>query len=340
MGTENNNISNYIYKVNENTNNLEKTGYYSIFEKSPFEQGEYRYCYKGGIRNNNGKLEKPENFPNGQCVVKVFKSQIAKDVESFDKDFNNIFYSIKVSRIFNSCYSYQCRKLNFVSPYATSIFKHATFELFGFISIKDDDATKKIKEGEWLYIEPFLEGEFQKYVSNTCWMREPIDKTFPFFLHWNWVYSKGEKIVSDIQGVKKTDCYELTDPAVQSIKGDYGPADLGYYGLIIFLLKHQHNSLCEELPWPTGIEIQKLCLKFIPVQRTIFNFEIIRKNLLNEEFFQKKYYSEYNNNKYYYNQIYDSIRNSVFSKENHIKKRKKNVLFFKNIEKKFILFTI
>lgn len=61
-------------------------------------------------------------------------------------------------------------------------------------------------------------------------------------MHWNWVQSKGEKIVSDIQGIKKYNYYELTDPAIQSINQDYGPADLGIFGLIAFLIRHKHNS--------------------------------------------------------------------------------------------------
>ena len=56
-------------------------------------------------------------------------------------------------------------------------------------------------------------------------------------MHWNWVHTKGEKIICDIQGVKKDDNYELTDPAVYT---------------------HKHNEFCKDLPWPNENGIKKI----------------------------------------------------------------------------------
>ena len=61
MGTSYNNVSSYIYKVNE-YRNKEITNYYAIFEKSPFTQGEFGYCYKGKIRDENIKIIKARYF--------------------------------------------------------------------------------------------------------------------------------------------------------------------------------------------------------------------------------------------------------------------------------------
>ena len=77
-------------------------------------------------------------------------------------------------------------------------------------------------------------------------------------MHWNWVHTKGEKIICDIQGVKKDDNYELTDPAVQSINKEYGDSDLGPSALINFVYTHKHNEFCKDLPWPNENGIKKI----------------------------------------------------------------------------------
>ena len=62
---------------------------------------------------------------------------------------------------------------------------------------------KKIKKHEWFAVEPFINGKYEKFVSNTNWENPNLGVSIPAFMHWNWVYSKGEKVVSDVQGVKK-----------------------------------------------------------------------------------------------------------------------------------------
>ena len=54
-------------------------------------------------------------------------------------------------------------------------------------------------------------------------------------MHWNWVRSKGEKLICDIQGVNKKDKYELTDHATQSINKEFGKSDMGPDSLINFV---------------------------------------------------------------------------------------------------------
>lgn len=96
----------------------------------------------------------------------------------------------------------------------------------------------------------------------------------PTFMHWNWVYSKGEKVVSDIQGIEKKGYYHLTDPAVLSINQEYGLTDLGPYGILLFLAKHIHTPYCKNLPWPNN-QIINLLKSFLRVKkrRTSFSFE-------------------------------------------------------------------
>lgn len=117
---------------------------------------------------------------------------------------------------------------------------------------------KKIKENEWLAIEPYITGYYEKFVSNTNKTKKDIGKAIPAFMHWNWVFTRGEKVVSDVQGVIKNNYYHLTDPAVQSINSEYGLTDLGAYGILVFLAKHKHNEFCENLPWPNSQTINML----------------------------------------------------------------------------------
>ena len=306
MGSETNNISCYIYKVGKNNKKDNLTNYYSVFDKTPFAQGAFRYCYKGEIMNKNGKCTNSEIFPSGKCVVKVFKEKVAHHLSDFEEDFKGYFYAMEVSQIFNSLYSYLfLPEIHFMAPYATSLYKHSSFELFGFIPIRDDDSMKKIKENEWLAIEPFIEGNYKKYISNTCTYCTITDddKAISLFMHWNWVYSEGRTLVSDIQGIKKNKHYELTDPAIQSINNEFGQTDLGILGLICFVIRHKHNEYCKDLPWPKEKEIQKISEYALPMQRsTRFIWNII-------EIYQ------FEKGKEFINQKYMDLLDSVFNKK-------------------------
>lgn len=156
----------YIYKIKEN-DNKEGTDYYAVFDKTPFAHGGFRYCYKGEIRNKSGKISKSEIFPSGKCVVKVFKEKVANHLSDFNEDFKSTFYSMQISELFNSSHNYYCPEIYFMPPYVTILYKHSAFELFGFIPIRDDDSMKKIKKDEWLAIEPYMEGDYKKFISNT-----------------------------------------------------------------------------------------------------------------------------------------------------------------------------
>lgn len=52
---------------------FKETDYYATFDAKPFTEGTYRNCYKGIIKNKNGKVQTPDLFPNENCVVKILK---------------------------------------------------------------------------------------------------------------------------------------------------------------------------------------------------------------------------------------------------------------------------
>ena len=258
MGIKQASQTRYIYEIHDNFT-FKQTEYYVTFEDTVFEEGTFRYVYKGIIKNKEGKPTKPDLFPNEKCTVKIYKNK-EYDANDFIKDLNNYYYSRNVSSIFNLKYKDLkfIPKFNYIPTYVTSLEKYSTYNLFYFFPIRDSDQMKKIKEKEWITIEPFLGGKFEKFINNNCIQKYGTDESIVLFMHWNWVYSKGKSLICDIQGEEKYYSYELTDPAVQSIDKEYGESDLGPCSLINFLINHQHNELCKDLPWPNMDDMDKL----------------------------------------------------------------------------------
>ena len=288
MGTNYDNESKYLYKIDENLNTTQLK-YYSCFEKTPEKEGAFRFCYFGTIKDQYDEPSSNSYFPDGKCVVKVFKKKVAYHKTDLNEDFKNSIYARKVSKIFNKLYGNVLSELKFVIPFAASMDKYATFNLFFFIPITNSDAEKKIKKHEWFAVEPFINGNYEKFVSNTNWENPNLGVSIPAFMHWNWVYSKGEKVVSDVQGVKKDEGYILTDPAVQSINSEYGSTDLGPYGILVFLAKHTHNKYCKDLPWPKK-DLVELIRSYhqSTSQRTTFSFEFKHSSYINEIYMKIK----------------------------------------------------
>ena len=301
MGIQTPNESRYLHKIDENLNTT-KTNYYACFEKSPKSEGAFRYCYCGNIKDYNDKPLTNSYFPKGKCVVKVFKEKVAHYKTDLNEDFKNSIYADKISTIFNSLYRDKLYELKFVIPFAATMQKYASFNLLFFIPIKNSDSEKKIKEDEWIAVEPDIGEPYVKFVSNTNYEHKNLGKAIPAFMHWNWVYTKGEKVVSDVQGVEKDGYYELTDPAVQSINQEYGSPDLGPYGLLVFLAKHKHNEYCKNFPWPNKEDIIFLqSFHQSTSKRTTFSFEFKNDPKIKD--------------------IYLSIKNKVFGYGTNNKKR-------------------
>lgn len=126
------------------------------------------------------------------------------------------------------------------------------------IRIVDYDIQKVISQGnegtpklnEWVMVEDFLEGDFQKYISNSGWVKPRCiseHPSMPAFAHWSWVHTGGSLMVSDLQGVRYDSKYVLTDPVILSLEGGYGSTDLSLVGMGLFFLSHQCTNMCRSL---------------------------------------------------------------------------------------------
>ena len=71
-------------------------------------------------------------------------------------------------------------------------------------------------------IEPFLNGKYIKFSSNSGYENPDFDAYIPSFSHFTWIQSKWTRVVLDVQGIFKNGRYYLTDPACQSIDQKFG----------------------------------------------------------------------------------------------------------------------
>ena len=62
--------------------------------------------------------------------------------------------------------------------------------------------------------------------------------------HYSYHCSGGNFVLCDLQGGIYSDGIVLTDPAVLSRSGGYGPTDLGAAGISSFFSSHKCNKFC------------------------------------------------------------------------------------------------
>ena len=72
------------------------------------------------------------------------------------------------------------------------------------------------------------------------------------FIHWTHEYTKGQMIVVDLQGEKKSKKFFLTDPVIHSSTGNlFGHNNSRLKGINRFFKTHICNSICKELDLTT-----------------------------------------------------------------------------------------
>ena len=116
------------------------------------------------------------------------------------------------------------------------------------VSTCDPNTTPKLNE--YVTCEDYIPGQFNKWCNNYGYISSD-SSILPAFMHWSWIYTRGEEMISDLQGVKSASSYTLTDAAMLSLSGKYGTTDTGVEGMAMFFLEHNCNSLCQGLSKPT-----------------------------------------------------------------------------------------
>ena len=276
MGVSCPNETKCLYKILPNGVTLRKN-VYAEFKPKFFDQGTFRYCYRGTIKDLDGDEITTIDFPSGECVVKVYKD--GSFTQDYLLDFIGSQYAYQQAIIFNNVIGIP-NKINFILPYAGSVDLLAGFKLFGLFKVStNDDSKKHLSPDMKVAIEPFLDGEYIKFSSNTGYENPDFDAYIPAFSHFTWIQSKGTRVVLDVQGIFKNGRYYLTDPACQSIDQKFGNSDLGGMGLCKFVLCHKHNNICNNWKWiPKNFEGILKAYNATSIKRTSFSFEN-RKNI-------------------------------------------------------------
>ena len=248
------------------------TSIYAEFEKAPFQDGTFRYCFKGTIKNLYGDKVYTNDFSSGKCVVKVYKN--LRYFQDYNIDFICSMYAYQEAQLFNQIIKIP-NKFNFIIPYGGSVHLLSGFKLFGLFKVSTNKESKQfLLPNMKVSIEPFLDGTYTKFSSNSGYENPDFDAYIPAFSHFTWIHSKGRKVVLDVQGIFKNGRYYLTDPACQSLEQLYGNSDLGAMGLIKFLMCHKHNNICQNWKWvPKEISGILKSYNTLSIKRTSFKFE-------------------------------------------------------------------
>eukprot|EP00971_Amphidinium_carterae_P165394 3278657-Amphidinium_carterae.1 len=96
-----------------------------------------------------------------------------------------------------------------------------------------------------ILVEPYISA-FQKFNSNTGWLgSNNWSQAMQALSHFSYHHSSGELVLCDLQGGLENDAVVLTDPAINSRAGKYGPADLGAKGIENFFHQHVCSEWCD-----------------------------------------------------------------------------------------------
>ena len=115
-------------------------------------------------------------------------------------------------------------------------------------------ARSGFRDGEWITVEDFYPGRFEKLVGNNGLVDYANNRgSISTFCHWTYDRTGGRYLITDIQGVRprKEEIYLLTDPAIHSAKGHRGGSlDHGLHGILNFFASHECTSPCKGLLRP------------------------------------------------------------------------------------------
>lgn len=92
-------------------------------------------------------------------------------------------------------------------------------------------------------VEPFIEGVFEKFNSNTGWAEEG-HHMMQALSHYSYHLSGGRYLLCDLQGARSETHYVLTDPAVLSTGQEFGCKDGGMFFMENFFKNHKCNGYC------------------------------------------------------------------------------------------------
>jgi len=223
----------------------DKSGYKYVaeFDENKIGEGACRVAYKGRVVSSS-----PSGGPQVgyQCVVKTFKKEYAKNYDDWVPDLVAHKRAVKMAESFNrlSLNVSPRRTIQVLTPLIAKVDTRGGFYLFGLWNV---DPVGNVRENEYVSLEPYLTGRWQKFNSNAGWADDEGSLTLQAFSHWSACKTGYRYLLCDLQGVKNGNEYLITDPCIHSLDQIHGPTDLGVAGMEKFLSGHKCNFMCQEL---------------------------------------------------------------------------------------------
>jgi len=208
----------------------------TTFDPYPFGEGRFRLAYKGTVTA-------PPSLAGQKCVIKK-----SKESYTWNKTGWNMAIEIhgKAKAIADS--------YNKVHNCTLSI-RYVDLTVHQVVTKSDNQCGPLLNE--YVLVEDFIPGAFTKWCNNYGFIATTSD-LMPAFMHWSWVHSHGQWMIADLQGVRTSTEYCLTDPVIMSNSltgGQYGCTDTGVEGIAMFFLKHECNQFCDAYPKPTITDV-------------------------------------------------------------------------------------
>ncbi|PAA47919.1 hypothetical protein BOX15_Mlig023966g1 [Macrostomum lignano] len=206
---------------------IDGAAYLIDFQERPFSNGSCRLAFQGVYRGRgplNGK----------RCVAKVAIATCRHGgaLADYEADMQASRKAGKLAELFNKEFV-SSKPLRFVQPAMATVL--TTGSCYS-------------RRGDKILVEEFIEGRYEKFNNNAHYQSDEV-ATVPCFSHYTYYKTGGRYLVCDIQGVRTSRGYWLTDPAVHSREGGkFGDTDLGRDGFVRFFSSHRCTSVCILFP--------------------------------------------------------------------------------------------
>ena len=216
---------------------MAKVRFEGTFRSESFAEGRFRKAYKG-------TWTYPPDRAGGQMVVKKMKDTYVFEPTRWDMTF----------KIHETSADLAVKFMSEVRPARSIGFANVERAI-----VTEGNPNTSPKLNEYVTVEEYLPGDFIKWCSNNGYIKRIATgehNLLPASMHWTWAHTKGEMMVSDVQGVFSDGGYRLTDPAIMSLDGKFGPTDTSVMGLILFFASHQCSHIaCRGLATPTSLQV-------------------------------------------------------------------------------------
>merc|ERR1719188_1092346 len=101
-------------------------------------------------------------------------------------------------------------------------------------------------DGAEVAVEPFIEGSYAKFNSNSGWVNEDCEhRLMQALSHFSYHHTGGQRLLCDLQGGAYDTHFVLTDPAILSTNRAFGQADGGTKFMQNFFGHHKCNCYCD-----------------------------------------------------------------------------------------------